>query len=56
MNDQNSDKVRLEHIMDAIVEIEKYTNGITKEEFMNNSMMRHACAKQLENIGEAVAR
>ena len=47
------DKIRLLHIIDAINEIEMYVKNIATESFLNNSMMRFACIKQLEIIGEA---
>ncbi len=46
-------KVRLQHILDAIVEIKSYILGSKFEDFTNNSMMRFACLKQIEIIGEA---
>lgn len=39
--------------MDAINEIENYTNGISESEFTSQSMMRFACIKQIEIIGQA---
>ena len=47
------DKARLNHILDAIDEIEKYLVDVDFDLFENNSMMRFACIKQLEIIGEA---
>lgn len=47
------DKQRLLHILDAIVEIEDYTQNVSFETFSSNSMMRFASIKQLEIIGEA---
>lgn len=47
------DKARLQHISDAILEIESYMKEAGSKEFMENSMMRYACIKQLEIIGEA---
>jgi len=47
------DKVRLRHILDAILEIETYLNQVDRTAFFENSMMRFACVKQLEIIGEA---
>ena len=44
---------RLLHILEAISEIQDYTNGADITEFMNNSMMRFASIKQIEIIGEA---
>ena len=47
------DKARLQHILDAIEDIESYTVDADFEKFMENSMMRFACIKQMEIIGEA---
>ena len=43
----------MNHILDAIDEIEKYLVDVDFDLFENNSMMRFACIKQLEIIGEA---
>jgi uncharacterized protein with HEPN domain len=53
MQGKSGDKVRLQHILDAIEEIETYLSANNIEVFMENSMMRFACIKQLEIIGEA---
>ena len=53
MKNKLGDKVRLQHIYDAILEVESYTKGAEIDEFMSNSMMRFACIKQIEIIGEA---
>ena len=53
MQDKPADKIRLQHILDAIAEIENYVSRAGFEEFLNNSMMRFACIKQMEIIGEA---
>jgi uncharacterized protein with HEPN domain len=53
MKGSSGDKIRLIHIFEAITEIEKYISGKTKEQFLDNSMMRFASIKQLEIIGEA---
>jgi len=47
------DKVRLQHIYDAILEIESYVTNSDFSDFVTNSMMRFACIKQMEIIGEA---
>jgi uncharacterized protein with HEPN domain len=47
------DHVRLKHILDAILDIESYLVKADFSEFQNNSMMRFACIKQMEIIGEA---
>lgn len=53
MRGKLGDKARLSHILDAIVEIESYRSEADYELFLNNSMMKFACIKQLEIIGEA---
>jgi uncharacterized protein with HEPN domain len=55
MRGKLGDKARLSHILDAIVEIESYLSEADYELFLNNSMMKFACIKQLEIIGEASA-
>lgn len=53
MRNKLGDKERIQHILDAIVEIETYIHEVTKEQFLHNSMMRFASIKQIEIIGEA---
>ena len=53
MQNQKGDKVRILHILDAIIEIENYVSKVDFSGFIQNSMMRFACVKQLEIIGEA---
>lgn len=53
MRSSISDKARLQHIYDAILEIESYIQESTYEIFQSNTMMQFACVKQLEIIGEA---
>ncbi|MCW4468490.1 DUF86 domain-containing protein [Flavobacterium sp. MFBS3-15] len=53
MRSKPGDNARLQHIHDAIREIENYVKAITFEHFSDNSMMLFACIKQLEIIGEA---
>ena len=53
MRGKLGDKVRLQHIYDAILEIESYVVNTEFGDFINNSMMRFACIKQMEIIGEA---
>jgi uncharacterized protein with HEPN domain len=47
------DKVRLEHIEEAICEIESFVKGINQAEFKRNSLVRSATIRQFEIIGEA---
>ncbi len=56
MTDRLGDKVRLQHILDAISEIETYTENVDFAQFSSNSMLFNACIRQLEIVGEAVNR
>jgi len=53
MKGKSGDLQRLLHIKEAISEIESYTNNTDLKDFLANSMMRFACVKQIEIIGEA---
>jgi uncharacterized protein with HEPN domain len=53
MRSELGDKIRLQHIIDAIEEIQKYLTSVDLPSFLENSMMRFACIKQMEIIGEA---
>lgn len=53
MRGKLGDHVRLKHILEAIHEIETYLHHANFNDFLNNSMMRFACIKQMEIIGEA---
>ncbi len=53
MKSSLGDRVRLQHIQDAISEIVSYTNNISFNEFKSSSMTLFASVKQLEIIGEA---
>lgn len=53
MRSELGDEIRLKHILDAIEEIEKYLTEADFPIFIENSMMRFACIKQMEIIGEA---
>jgi uncharacterized protein with HEPN domain len=53
MRGKLGDQVRLKHILDAILEIESYLVKADFSVFIDNSMMRFACIKQMEIIGEA---
>ena len=53
MRSESGDTIRIKHILDAISEIESYLQTSDYSEFLQNSMMRFACIKQMEIIGEA---
>lgn len=47
-------KIFLKHIVESIEEIEKYTKGVSKEEFFKDSKSQDAVIRRIEIIGEAV--
>lgn len=51
---EKDDVVFIEHILDSIEAIEKFSKGITKEELSSNRMKRNAIVKEIEIIGEAI--
>lgn len=53
MKSRLGDRIRLQHILDAIDEIHAYLIAVDLPLFLQNSMMRFACVKQMEIIGEA---
>jgi len=53
MRGKLGNKARLQHILDAIIEVENYLLNTNFSGFIENSMMKFACIKQLEIIGEA---
>lgn len=53
MRGRFGNKARLAHILEAINEIENYLEEVDYATFERNSMMKFACIKQLEIIGEA---
>ncbi len=53
MRSKLGDRIRLQHILDAISEIHKYLDSIEFLEFLEKSMMRFAYVNQMEIIGEA---
>ena len=53
MRSSLGDKIRLQHILDAILEIESYLIDVDFNTFLENIMMKFACIKQMEIIGEA---
>jgi len=48
-----TDNIRVQHILDAIAEVEKYLAEVSFGDFLNNSEKRFATVKQIEIIGEA---
>jgi uncharacterized protein with HEPN domain len=50
---RRDDTVYLYHILDAIGLIDEYTEGMSENEFLANSMAHDAVGRQIEIIGEA---
>jgi uncharacterized protein with HEPN domain len=48
------EQVFLKHIMDEINFLIRETNDLKFEDFMKNEILKRACARSLEIIGEAV--
>jgi uncharacterized protein with HEPN domain len=53
MKSNIGDKQRLQHILQAINDIESFTTGISYDEYAENYMLRLAVVKLFEMIGEA---
>lgn len=53
MRERIRDKSRLEHILQAIERIRRYTKGKTFDDFIADDMMYYAIVKNIEIIGEA---
>lgn len=46
-------KIFLQHILESIAEIEKYTKGISEGKFLKLTQIQDAVIRRLEIIGEA---
>lgn len=53
---KQDDTVYLRHILDAIVKIEEYLQGINYDSFMQNTLLQDGVIRQVEIIGEATKR
>ena len=53
MRERIRDKSRLEHILQAIERIRRYTKGNTCDDFLASYMLYYAVGKHIEIIGEA---
>ena len=50
------DLAYLQHIAEAIADIENYLKGLSQEEFLREKMIQDAVLRKLEIIGEATKR
>jgi len=53
---ENKDKFYLEHILEAISNIESFLVNKTKKDFIADKLLQSAVIRQLEIIGEATKR
>lgn len=51
-----NDRPYIDHILEAISKIQKYTEGTTKEEFEKDSLLQDAVMRNIGIIGEATKR
>ncbi len=47
------DEVYLKHILDAVSDIEQFTQGLSQKEFFRNKEKQYAVLRALEIVGEA---
>ncbi len=48
-----NDKIRLQHILDAMEDIESFVATLNREDFLRNKLVQSAVVRQFEIIGEA---
>lgn len=53
MRERSRNKSRLDHMLQAIERIRRYTKGKTFEDFIADDMMYYAVVKNIEILGEA---
>ncbi len=51
---QRDEHVYLRHVLDAIVRVERYTEGVDDRKFRDELLVQDGVIRQLEIIGEAV--
>jgi uncharacterized protein with HEPN domain len=49
------DSVHLQHIVEAIDQIDRYTRGMSESEFFSRTMVQDAVLRQIQVIGEAAS-
>jgi len=49
------DSVHLQHIVEAIDQIDRYTRGMSESEFCSRTMVQDAVLRQIQVIGEAAS-
>ncbi|MDP4039908.1 MAG: DUF86 domain-containing protein [Candidatus Pacearchaeota archaeon] len=54
MNEKKDSLIFLRHIIDSIKDIEEFTKGIAKSDFLKDKKLQNALIRSIEVIGEAV--
>lgn len=54
MRELTRDKNRLEHVLEAICNVESYTEGLDKDILSSDKLRLHACVYNVQIIGEAI--
>jgi len=49
---KKDDSVYLRHIIDAFMQIERYMDGVSHEEFFSNKLLQDGVIRQLEVMGK----
>jgi uncharacterized protein with HEPN domain len=49
------DAIHLQHIVEAIDQIDRYTRGMSESEFFSRTMVQDAVMRQIQVIGEAAS-
>ena len=50
------DSIYIDHILESIEKIEKYTTNISREDFAKNNMIQDAVIRNFEIIGKATKK
>ncbi len=53
---QSEDRIRVQHIVDEASEVQKYTDNISFEEFVQDGKTARAVIRSIEVIGEAASK
>ncbi len=53
MKSNLGNKVRLNHILEAIIELQEFTKDVSYDDYIKNPILPHALVRLLEIIGEA---
>lgn len=53
---KKDDSIYLDHIMDAVNQITRYTTGLAQEEFLENRLVQDAVVRQFTILGEAAKK